>query len=401
MIISLREEVEARKALCAQIRGHVFARLGDDVGLVVSSDPVCQTYLSGYASMTHDVAPQYRSAVLADRAGSALVLGTADSAPALELLEDPERVYRYGAFYFEAAPGACGGAGGGADMPVSESFEDAVALALDVRAGRAGCVGVDRAGGDLMWELCRARLGEARLRDVTVALARARAEKLAGEVALIRRATRLVEEGIGRIVAEARAGLRERDLAAMMSQAMAVGGGIPRLVSVTSGPRSALADAYPSDRRIQPGETLRIDAVCTVGGYWSDMARTAVMGEPDARQLRVYAALRAGLEAELEAVRAGVPVGHLFEVAVSAVRTHGLPGYRRHHCGHGIGLRSYELPMVAKGEDVLLRAGMCLSVETPYYVLGLDGMMVEDTICVTAGGYEPITTLSRDLIVLP
>jgi Xaa-Pro aminopeptidase len=42
---------------------------------------------------------------------------------------------------------------------------------------------------------------------------------------------------------------------------------------------------------------------------------------------------------------------------------------------------------------------MCLSVETPFYELGWGGMMIEDTIMVTETGYEPVTTISRELFV--
>ncbi len=36
----------------------------------------------------------------------------------------------------------------------------------------------------------------------------------------------------------------------------------------------------------------------------------------------------------------------------------------------------------------------------PYYEIGVDGMMVEDMIRVTETGYEPLTTISRELVVI-
>jgi len=116
--------------------------------------------------------------------------------------------------------------------------------------------------------------------------------------------------------------------------------------------------------------------------------------------MRTYAALLAGLEEQLATVRAGVPAHVLFDVAMKAVQSNGLPNYRRQHCGHGIGLRSYDSPTINATDTTVLIEGMCLCLETPYYTLGLDGMMVEDTIRVTVDGYEPITTLSRELLVL-
>ncbi len=48
----------------------------------------------------------------------------------------------------------------------------------------------------------------------------------------------------------------------------------------------------------------------------------------------------------------------------------------------------------------MLTQGMTLCLETPYYEFHKYGMMVEDTVVVTAKGYEPITTLGRELFVL-
>lgn len=52
----------------------------------------------------------------------------------------------------------------------------------------------------------------------------------------------------------------------------------------------------------------------------------------------------------------------------------------------GIGLRTYDLPLINSTDKTKLLDGMCLCVETPYYELNLDGMMAEDT---------------RELFVLP
>nr|WP_247880303.1 M24 family metallopeptidase [Brucella pituitosa] len=213
-------------------------------------------------------------------------------------------------------------------------------------------------------------------------------------------ASQLVEQGFRTVAEIARTGITERELAAEITRCIVAGGGVPRFVSVTSGERSALADAYPTNRKILAGDILRIDAGCTVDGYWSDIGRTFVFGEPDGRQRRIYEALHAGLEAELSAVRAGIPAEDLFATAVESVRSSGITHYRRQHCGHGIGLRSYDNPTIRPGEATPLLEGMCLCLETPYYEIGVDGMMIEDMIRVTETGYEPLTTISRELVVI-
>ncbi|RWP56278.1 M24 family metallopeptidase [Mesorhizobium sp.] len=114
-------------------------------------------------------------------------------------------------------------------------------------------------------------LGEQRVVDVTNDLRTARARKTRGEIERLRRATSLVENGLHSFIANARVGMTEIDIAALISGRIVAGGGVPRFVSVTSGSRSALADAYPSGRSVAAGELIRIDAGCTFDGYWSDL----------------------------------------------------------------------------------------------------------------------------------
>lgn len=394
--MSGKNERPTMTQLASELREKFFREVSDDIALVVSSDTANKAYLSGYVSMAHDLAPSYRSAVLASRDRAWLVVSAADAGPALEFLGDSGLIHRYGEFYFEMSEAGPTGF----LRPAKSDFAAAFKEAIDAVRPTGGLIGVDRTNDDLLWNLCREILGERRIADVTQCFAAARATKSPGEVVRLREATKLVEDGFRRIIEHAHCGMTEIDLAAMITQVMVAGGAVPRFVSVTSGPRSALADTYSTRRMIAKGETIRIDAGCTVDGYWSDMARTFVFGEPDTRQKTTYAALWAGLEKQLATVRAGLPAKALFEVAMQAVRSNGLPHYKRQHCGHGIGLRSYDSPTVNGRDETRLLEGMCLCLETPYYALGLDGMMVEDTIRVTADGYEPITTLSRELFIL-
>src|SRR5437867_967237 len=60
-------------ALASARRRKLFAALGDDVGAVVSCNTANKDYLSGYHSMTHDLAPEYMSAVVATREKAVVV----------------------------------------------------------------------------------------------------------------------------------------------------------------------------------------------------------------------------------------------------------------------------------------------------------------------------------------
>ena len=227
-----------------------------------------------------------------------------------------------------------------------------------------------------------------------------RSIKSAGELERMARSARLAEAGILAAIESAATGCTETELMAVVGSTMLAGGGLPQFLVVTSGPRSAHSDAYAGPRRLRRGDLVRFDVGCTVDGYWSDIGRTAVVGEPDALQATRYAAILAGEQLELELARPGLTAAELFHRAVDEVARNGLSPYRRHHCGHGIGLDVYESPIVNPAGDLPLRAGMTLCVETPYYELGWGGMMVEDTIVVTDSGCTALTGAGRELSVI-
>ena len=177
-------------------------------------------------------------------------------------------------------------------------------------------------------------------------------------------------------------------------------GAAPFFTVVTIGERAALADVYPTDRALRPGDLVRFDLGCLVGPYRSDISRTAVLGQPTEKQARYYAGILAGERAAIAAMKPGVPVSQLFDVAVRVTRENGLPHYQRHHVGHSIGLEPYDPPTINATTNTALEAGMVFCVETPYYEHGWGGVQVEDAVEITPNGSRTLTRSSQDLAVL-
>jgi Xaa-Pro aminopeptidase len=365
----------------------------------IAASPPNVLYASGYRSVAGQIMTGHRMAALVTPEEIYLVGPCADSAPALEAGIDPDRYVAFGRFFFESEDGQ---AAPTRMVDAHGDFLDALSAAIEKSGVRSAAIGVDELGlgADVLNATGEAVSG-VELRHASAWAREVRARKLPGEIDRLRRAAQLAEDGIEAAIASASPGVTERQLASAVAATMASGGAEPRFVVVTGGLRSALADAHPTDNPWKPGELMRFDVGCTVDGYWSDMARTAVLGEPDATQGRRYHALLAGQEAQLSETRPGTSGGRLFEVAVDTVRSEGIEHYRRQHCGHGIGTEVYELPPVAPGESMRLAEGMVLSLETPYYELGWGGMMVEDIVAVTNDGFTPLTRSSRELLTVP
>ncbi len=356
-------------------------------------------YATGYRSVP--AAVHGTSQVAAVVSPDALVVAgpVADSAPGFDAGLAPDDYLAFGRFYYESAGGAAR-----ATQLVDENADQASAVAAAVRRVR----GVRRLGVDE--RACpvplRARLvdllPDVELVDASTWLSAVRAVKLPGEVELVERAARVVEGAILAGVEAAAVGVTEAEIAAVVVREMVSAHVEPRFVVVTSGPRSALSDAYATARALQPGDLLRFDVGGMLEGYWSDLGRTAVVGEPTARQRAFYDAMLAGEDAQLALAGPGVSAQALFDVAVRTVETSGGPvPYRRHHCGHGIGLEVYEAPIVQPGVDVPLEPGMTFCFETPYYELEWGGMMVEDTLVVTQDGVRMLSDRVRGLSVVP
>jgi Xaa-Pro aminopeptidase len=366
-------------------------RLADapfDALLVTSPEGV--DYATGYRSVAGQLHRTLALAALVTPDRTVLVVPAADTAPAIEGGVKAEDVVPYGRFYFS---------GEGAAAAMSDrhaGYPDALATAL--ATVRARVIGVE--GGMAASMSVLAALGR-RVQDADRWLLETRAVKLPGEQALLRRAAELAEDGIEAALAIAKPGVTEQELAAAVATAMVAGGGAPRFVVVAAGSRSPLADAFPSANPCAAGDLVRFDVGCQLGGYWSDIARTAVLGEPTPLQQSRYDALLAGLEDELTLAAPGVRAGEVFDAAVRGVEERGLIPYRRHHAGHAIGLSVYEAPVVGPGEPTELRPGMVFCLETPYYELGWGGMMVEDTGVVTDTGFELFTSIDRSLRVVP
>jgi Xaa-Pro aminopeptidase len=384
----------------AELAAHRLSRLRDALieapfDAVVLTSPESIAYATGYRSVGGAIFRNHSMASVVTADDCWLAAPAADSAAAADSGIPVERIAPFGRFYFESADGSA--IAKAADR--NAGLGEALRWVLEQHAGIGRTIGVEGAYDPQV--LAALKQEHFRVVDATAWIASVRGPKLAAEVALLRYAARLAETGIEAALAHAGPGVTEADLARNVAATMVAGGADPRFVVATTGERTALGDAYPTNREWQPGELARFDVGCVYAGYWSDMARTAVLGTPSSLQTRRFDALLAGEEEQLTVARPGVTAAELFDAAVWVVEKQGVHPYRRHHCGHGIGLSVYESPIVSPGVQIPLQAGMTFSFETPYYEIGWGGMMVEDTLVITEGGVDLLTESDRQLRVVP
>lgn len=234
------------------------------------------------------------------------------------------------------------------------------------------------------------------VRDLTVA-------KTDAEVASVAKAARLAARVYKDVLAIARPGMREMDLASEISYRGRRYGseGDAFDIIVASGPRGALPHGRASTKKIKKGELVTVDFGCTVDGFHSDMTRTFAVGEPGALGRKIYSIV---LEAEQQGVRAarpGMTNRELDEVCRSHIRQAGYASYFGHGTGHGLGIDVHEAPGVSyKAEECPLIPGMIVTIEPGIYLPGKLGVRIEDDVVITETGRRVLTTSPRELIVL-
>ncbi|RWC37838.1 MAG: aminopeptidase P family protein [Mesorhizobium sp.] len=228
---------------------------------------------------------------------------------------------------------------------------------------------------------------------------RLRAIKSPREIDLLQQGVILSEAGLERLQVDAMAGMRQTDLVALYREGVATAAaGLAHPVAtaeyVTLGARPKSADA-----KAMPGDPLKCDMVCTVGGYASDMSRNFIFGPPSAEQAELHAIAERAFDDGLASLVPGNSLGHVHHIATDSLARQGLPSYSRGHFGHGVGqsVFSEQWPFIAADSDVVIEAGMVLAFEIPLYIDGLASFNLEDQFLITPDGPVAMNRLPRRL----
>ena len=264
-------------------------------------------------------------------------------------------------------------------------------------------IGIDEIGIDYnTWLYLKNSLPNAQLKPAFNIFKEIRMIKTSDEVELLRKAAEISQKAVETMLESVREGVSELELAQIVEEVIVKEGGRVFATVIGCGTRSAFPNALPSSYRVKKGDIIRYDGGCTYNDYYSDIAKTAVLGEASEKIKKYFKAIAIGTEEALNAIKPGIKASEVFRIAVEAVRKNGIPHYKRHHCGHGIGIECYDKPIIRPTDETVLEPGMVINIETPYYEIGLGGLQVEVTILVTESGYELLTpkTFDRELLIV-
>lgn len=167
---------------------------------------------------------------------------------------------------------------------------------------------------------------------------------------------------------------------------------------IAFGDHAADPHGEPGDRVLKAGEAVVVDMGCIVNGYCSDMTRTFFVGENTEKEIYDIV-LKANL-AGIAAVKPGIPFKAIDAAARKVIDDAGYGEYFIHRLGHGIGMEVHEPFDVSGTDEVIVKEGMCFSIEPGIYIPGRVGIRIEDLVCVTKDGCKVLNSYPKDQEVL-
>jgi len=229
-----------------------------------------------------------------------------------------------------------------------------------------------------------------------VVLRELREVKSVQELELLKESALTADRAISAAIDACQAGISETDVAALAANEFrAAGADDVGFTIVASGPHSALPHHHTGTRLLQHGDAIVVDLGGRRAGYWSDITRFAVVGEPTAECLKVIDVVEHAVQAAMAAARPGATAGDVDAAARGTIEAAGYGEYFVHRTGHGLGVSVHEPPwIVARSADVL-RERMVFSIEPGIYLPGRFGVRLEEIVFLTADGCERLSELPR------
>ena len=250
-------------------------------------------------------------------------------------------------------------------------------------------------------------LGDAMVAEPTHLVEDLKLVKSPAELAYIRRASDINDAVHRTCVETLAAGKTEFQVVAEMHRTMMSLGGdfTASPMNFVSGERTVYSHGFPSERVLQQGDLVHHEYGSSYRRYTCTIGRVLCIGEPTARMREVYQVVREACDAQIAAIKAGVPASVPHEAAKKVIGDAGMEEGRWHTSGYGIAPGfpprwSESLQMDGSCDDHL-QSGMVLSIEPPVFLPDEKlGARIIDNVLVTDTGCEIMSKTSRDLTVV-
>jgi methionyl aminopeptidase len=240
------------------------------------------------------------------------------------------------------------------------------------------------------------------------------------EIAVMRRAGRIVATVLGILTKELRAGMKTKELDAIAARELARLGAEPSFKGYRGFPANLcvsvndeIVHGIPGERVLAEGDIVSLDLGAIFGGFQGDAALTVGIGEISREASRLIKTTELALEAGINTAYAGARLGDVSAAIQKYAESRGYSVIRE-YTGHGIGREMHEEPQIPnfgeKGTGLVLERGMTLAFEpmvsvgdwrirvgsNHWTVSTADGSLAahfEHTVAITDAGPEVLTAV--------
>ncbi|MBP1846585.1 Xaa-Pro aminopeptidase [Rhizobium petrolearium] len=246
-----------------------------------------------------------------------------------------------------------------------------------------------------------ARRGDLCFEDATALLDRLLMVKSIDELNAVRSAARLADEGYAVFRNAAAVGKKDYELIAEIESFFRNEGVDDNFMIIGVGGPEVRGMAPPLGKVLKSGDLVTTELTPCVNGYYVQICRTLVVGEPNEAQRKVFGIYNDALEAGLAVVRPGVTAADIARAENDIFRAHGLGEYVTSEYtrvrGHGLGLFPDTKPHILEDVNTVIEEGMSLIVHPNTYNPEIGYFVHGDSLIVRADGPEILTTTPRQL----
>lgn len=219
----------------------------------------------------------------------------------------------------------------------------------------------------------------------------------------LERAAKIADIGFSAILAKAKVGMPEHELAAEVEYAMRSQGAEDNFGMVTASDHGHCTHP-PLDRRMQPGDIVIAEITPAIEGHFVQLCRTAVVGAPSTLLREKFAILEEALEKSLDRVRPGKRVGEISRTMNEVFAAYGYekycrPPYMRVR-GHGLGFWSIPFAEIVDENEAVIEPGMSFVVHPNQYLPETGYLMLGDTVWVEENGHRRLTQTPMKLFTV-
>ena len=235
---------------------------------------------------------------------------------------------------------------------------------------------------------------------------RARERKDSGEIAVLKKASSILDEMFELCVDKIKLGQSELELQTIlmsyaMEQEMFATGYRSTLhpLIIAGGPNGSLPHAQVTKRKFRDGDMIVVDLTLRYKGYISDATRTFGLGSVLAEAKKVYEIVKESQEAGLQSIKTNASCKSVDDACRKVIEKEGYGKCFIHSTGHGIGLEVHELPCLSPLSKTYLEKNMAITVEPGIYLPKKFGVRIEDSLIVSNKA-DVMHKFTKDLIII-